>query len=127
MIALAACTLSSCGDDDGGNANDSGKGITAQYPSWLVGKWYDAEDDATFVFQSNGRGTYLEDNENFAWSYDENKKILTLLYDDDPKDLDIDKYYVSEVLDNKVILYRVDEDTEEIDYTERYILIKSQQ
>jgi hypothetical protein len=56
MIALAACTLSSCGDDDGGNANDSGKGITAQYPSWLVGKWYDAEDDATFVFQSNGRG-----------------------------------------------------------------------
>jgi hypothetical protein len=74
MIALAACTLSSCGDDDGGNANDSGKGITAQYPSWLVGKWYDAEDDATFVFQSNGRGTYLEDNENFAWSYDENKK-----------------------------------------------------
>ncbi len=122
MIALAAClTLTSCGDDDG-SGNE-------QHPSWLVGKWYDAEDDAVFVFQSNGRGTNLNGGieENFAWSYNESKKILTLIYDDDPNDLDIDKYYVSEVLDNKVILYWADEDTEEIDYTDRYILIKSQQ
>jgi hypothetical protein len=145
-VALACCTLASCGDDDdpeddsGSTGGGSTTSTTQSVAQMLVGTWDAVEGDeddpddfciVRYTINADGTGRGIEhyqchdnctpDIWDFTWTYNEKTRIFTEDYDTD-KGHDTDSYYVVDVSSTQAILCEIDEDTGKPDYDDTYVL-----
>ncbi len=114
FVTVVMCIgFASCGDDEevkpdnGGNTNNEVS---------FVGTWKHTFSGgySIFVINTNGRGTYIEynnggqktDEDRCTWKVEGER--LTLVYDDDPNDIDTDIYKITFVSNDVVWLTDID-------------------